>query len=622
MRMVLKPYTLQEAQSKVKKAKLAHEKRVTHYNKLEMLYSTGEFVDLGRKNTTEFILDSFNQSGLERINLSLANMNIIMSSVGEELPQFTVRPILTADGINDEQEEDVSVAASDMLKYYWEICNGTEMLRKMVKDLVLLGCSFAKVGWISVDVEVDIDPREQVDAIAELISQGLGEEEALAKVPTVKMQKLVDQPFLDHVRPHDILVAPGSQDLETARWVCHVISKPVDEVRAEFELPNSFEISTNKQNTFIQSFADINWSETENIEELATFYEFYDQRTRRMIAFQEGALKPLFNGPAPTPDGRAPFVRMKNYEMNPADFYGFGDLVNVAPLQEMLNEMFTLQMDNARRAGTMHFINEELITQETKGAITHIENGVIVGVTSDGRAIGDNFYTLDSPALSSDVYMAGQSLERLIAQIIGLSDFEQGKSGADRMSGTAASAVVGASSLRASPKQGSISRGLGKIGSQILALAAQCLTEDLAIEVAGADAGLTRNIAVSSIRGQFLVSVEGGSIVSTNKAATEQQAVQLANMILPLAETHGFSPEPIIREIFRKFGLNPDIMLKKAEQPVAPEETGMPAMPDMSGMGAPAPDMAMPPMDIPMPTPQEEVGGLVMQNLTPEGGQL
>jgi hypothetical protein len=398
---------------------------------------------------------------------------------------------------------------------------------------------------------------------------GVPEEELRKRVSLTEQVTVLDEPFIEYVRPHDVFVPDDARNLYQSRWVAQRVRKPVDEVRAELDLPKSVELKVER------SEVKSRWeSDRGGVFAYAELFEFYDLRAKRLMVFQLGSDKPLFEGPMPFGHGMAPFVMMRNYQANPRDFYGFGDLVNIAPLQGMLNEVFTLQVDNMRRSGTKLLVSDDVLTADTREALEDPTHGQVVPLSLNGRLIGDVAMPLPMPALPADLYQASATIQDFMAQTLGLSDFQRGLSGASRMSGTAASAVEGHSSLRSADKQAEIARGIAAMGQQMLALAGEMLTDEVAIKVAGVNGPYVRRVAPELLEGEYLVTVDAGSVSAVNPATRQQRAMEMANVLVPLAASNGYDPEPILRQVFRDFGADPDVMLVRAPEPPMEMDAG------------------------------------------------
>jgi len=227
-----------------------------------------------------------------------------------------------------------------------------------------------------------------------------------------------------------------------------------------------------------------------------------------------------------------------------------------------------------RRSGTKLLVSDDVLTADTREALEDPTHGQVVPLSLNGRLIGDVAMPLPMPALPADLYQASATIQDFMAQTLGLSDFQRGLSGASRMSGTAASAVEGHSSLRSADKQAEIARGIAAMGQQMLALAGEMLTDEVAIKVAGVNGPYVRRVAPELLEGEYLVTVDAGSVSAVNPATRQQRAMEMANVLVPLAASNGYDPEPILRQVFRDFGADPDVMLVRAPEPPMEMDAG------------------------------------------------
>jgi hypothetical protein len=160
------------------------------------------------------------------------------------------------------------------------------------------------------------------------------------------------------------------------------------------------------------------------------------------------------------------------------------------------------------------------------------------------------------------------------------------------MSATAAAVVEGVATLRAQDKILSVEEAAANIGQQILLLCQEYLDEPTAIRIAGVEGAEWPEVSKSDLYGEFLISVEGGSLRAINPAAREQKGLRLLNEVTPMLMNLGYDPEPALRTALRDLGFDPDLMLQKVEQqpmmsmPGA-EEGPVSAGQQMADMGGP-----------------------------------
>lgn len=610
----VKPYALKDAQQLVATALRQSRGRHSEWRLLEQMYAAGSTdgvvaASSAPANTARLIEDTTGVP-LDVVNMVLPHINIVVASVVSRSPHLLCEPLS-----GGQAAEDYAVIAESALKYYWNRTRATADLYDATKDSVVIGNGFLKVGWSYAEAEVARDADEvavQVD-MAEAMDASLAEFAGATPMSRDDIEKSVDltsveveedEPYVEYVSPYDVLVPNDGRRIWESRWVAQRIIKPVDEIRAQLDLPDSVEVTATESN--LRDVRAASDPIDRDVFAYAEVFEFYDMRTRRLMVFQLGASTPLYEGDLPYAHRYPPFVHIANYRRNPSEFWAFGDLKNIAGLQAMLNETFQEQMENMRRSGNKVFISERLATPEVEDALRSSENNLAIKVPlQDGVPIQSEIMPMQAQPLPADVYQVAGTLQQSMAEVLGLSDFQRGNSGADRMSGTAAAAVEGNTTLRAADKVAAVERAASDVGTLMLLLAQEFMGQEQAIRIAGSRGVVWANVSPELIRGEFKVSVEGGSMQAINPATRAQRALDRANIVLPVLVNNGYDPEPLLRSMLRDLGEDPDLVLKKVEQPPAPEE----AMPADVLPAPAAPGMSL-----------EEIDQLPLEDLLPLAG--
>lgn len=615
MALNIRPYPLHTIQDLIRHSVSLMDERHQRWRLIEALYRTGslsqaEQVQAGR------LQDFFPLLSEHVVNLVLPHINIIMASVVSREPQFLTVPY--AGGEEAEKSADVSQA---VINYFWRRLRITDELRDATYDAIKLGSGFLKVGWTHLEQEFDIDSMDRKErALDEFERQRIdamltdkefdGDIEAMSRsVPHSEMRVIKSEPFVEYVSPYDIFVPSNARRLIDARWVVHRLTLPVDEILSnpEFDVEEedlvrdgtSLNIGDEYQAEWRRQAEDGKgiYSALEALD-TATIWEFYDMRTRRLTVCQLESPEPLWEGELPWSHRYSPFVHIRNFKAAGHDFWGFGDIENIANIQSMFNEFLTEQMENARRSGQKYLISKDAVSEELIAALESTEADVVAPIeTPNGQPLNEIIVPVARMALSNDIYAAKAELERYMQEVLGINDFQAGGVGANRMSATAAAVVEGVATLRAQDKIQSIEDSAAQVGNLILLLCQEYLDEPTAIRIAGVEGAIWPEITKSDLYGEFLVSVEGGSMKSLNPATREQQGMRMLQMVLPVIAQLGFDPNPALRMAMRDLGYNPDDILVPAQQPMQigqPEQPGqMSATAQLGAMGAPPqPQMA------------------------------
>lgn len=611
MAVEMKPYDLQQMQNLVRHSVSIMEGRHQRWRVMEGIYRCGSLEEAQSLKPGK-LQEFFPSLDQHVVNMILPHINIILASVVSRDPLFMAVPYA-----GGEEAELSAEVANSVINYFWRRLQVTRELRDASSDAVKLGSGFLKVGWTHVEEDKELTQLERQErALDEYerrrLSSILEEKEfddsietIMGKVANSSMQVIRSEPFVEYVSPYDIFVPSNSRRMDDARWVCHRVSLPIDEVLAnpEFKVKASdimrdgttanpgdeYQAEWRRQSEDSSGY----YASAESLD-TATLWEFYDMRTRNLTVFQMDSRNPLWEGDLPWSHRYPPFVHIRNYTSTGNDFWGFGDIENIANLQHMLNEFVTEQLENARRAGQKYLVRADALTEELQAALESSEADVVAPVeVPNGEPLDQVIIPVFRQALSGDVYAAKQQIQEYMREVLGINDFQTGGLGADRMSATAAAVVEGVATLRAQDKIASIENGAAHVGNLILLLCQEYLDEPTAIRVSGIRGASWPEITKADLYGEFSVAVEGGSLKAINPASKEQQGLRTLQAVLPILTQLGYDPTPALRSALRDLGYNPDDVLvpAQAQQQIqgaaSPgENAGAPAS-AMTQMGAP-----------------------------------
>ena len=612
--MSVKPFELHQAQELVRDAVSRADQRHRRYRVLEGLYRTGSLAT-AKTNEAGTLGEFYPELDEHVTNMVLPHINIIQESVIARDPKLICEPVGGGELAEYNRETSESV-----LGYFWRRVAATDQLRDATADAVRLGSGFLKIGWTHLEDERELDEEERQFRIRQAINAELNAAEAenrfadielLEKsVPHTERRVIRSEPFVEYVSPYDIFVPINTRRLEETRWVCHRLTLPVDEILAnpEFDVTEEDIIrdgmlvneSDEWQAEWRRQTEDARGIHGSTLSlDTATIWEFYDMRTRTMMVFQLSSDKPMWEGEIPWSHRYPPFVHVRNYTATGNDFWGFGDIDNIAALQDMFNEFMTEQLENARRSGQKYLVRANAVTDELIAALESSEADIVAPVNlPTGEPLDGVIAPVFRQALAGDVYAAKAELEDKMRQVLGINDFQAGGIGADRMSATAAAVVDGVATLRAQSKIASVERAAAAVGNQILLLCQEYLDQPTAIRVTAEGGATWPEVSKADIYGEFVVSVEGGSTRAINPATREQQGLRTLGDVVPALVQLGYDPTPALRSALRDLGYDPDTMLVPMQQPVAPmpgegtPESGVPMTSEqmiaLGGPGAPA----------------------------------
>jgi hypothetical protein len=609
MAMNVKPYNRQQIEDLIRHSVSIMDPYHKRWRMLEALYRTGS-LEQAEQARAGVLHEFFPALSSHHVNMVLPHINIIMASVVTKDPQF----VATAVAGGEEAEKNAFIAEA-IINYFWSRARATNELRDATADAVKLGSGFLKVGWTHLEEERNLDElerkemaldeyeRERLSAILEDREEAGQIEAIMNSVPHSTMRVIKSEPFIEYVSPYDIFVPQNTRRMDDVRWVAHRLTLPVDEILSNPE----FDVD---ENSLVRDGTTVNPGDEYQAEwrrqaedargiydshealDTATIWEFYDMRTRQLTVMQLNSKEVLWEGPLPWSHRYSPFVHLRNFRSTGNDFWGFGDLENIANIQHMFNIFLTEQLENARRSGQKYLIRKDAITDDLIAALEASEADVVAPVDiPNGEPLNQVLVPVFRQALSGDLYTAKLELQNYMQEVLGINDFQAGGVGADRMSATAAAVVEGVATLRAQDKIQSIESAAAQVGNIILRLCQEYLDEPTAIRVSGLNDVAWPEVSKSDIFGEYDVTIEGGSMKALNPAAREQSAMRTINEIVPMLMQLGYDPTPALRSAMRDLGYDPEeilIQMPPEPMPMEPQQQGAPSNGDMmAALGGP-----------------------------------
>lgn len=600
----VKPYNLEKAQRMVRAAVRASQPRHDRWQTLENLYATGEaYSEVTAANVPGRLWDFYPELTLDKINLALPYINVILASVVANEPSWVVEPF-----VGGEPAELGAKLHEKLLRYFWRRQHVTPDMRDATQDMVVIGNGFVKVGWAFLEQEVERDFDDVLEEAVTLLEDDRlladlaqtdpsDPEELLDRVQLTQRIAEQDEPFVEYVSPYDIFVPPDARRMWETRWVAQRMTLPIDELEDNPLLDGDvvpdggdhFLGGEEVNPTLMDDDVELVTAEDPEVLRTATIYEFYDMRTRTMLVFQLDAEEPLYEGELPYSHRYPPFVHLRGYHPNGNAFWAFGELENIASIQTQLNEFVAVELDNARRSGNKYLARTQHLSKEAREALESDASDVVVPVNDNNVQLSDVVIALERKGTHPDTFKAKDDLIAAMQQVTGINDFQAGGTGADRMAATTAAVVDGVATLRAQQKVSQVEEAHAQVGQLMLLLMQEFLDKERVIRIAGTDGQAWVNVAPQDLVGEYRVQVEGGSTRAINPATRQQKALQLIQVLIPALAPLGFDPVPAFRSAVRDLGYDPDLLLQRAPMPpAAPGGAPVPGGP--APAGPPMPD--------------------------------
>jgi len=224
------------------------------------------------------------------VNLAFSTVNVIGPAVAINHPKITI-------AANQEGDADRAIFVEQVMNYLWRHHDYRNPFRRSVKDFLIVGHAWLKVGWKFVEeeqalneYEIDAEMRQsqrEVDAYAVANPAMAGElpsdEDIMASLPNTKMVVLEDQPFVERISPFDMFVDPEATCLDDAKWIAQRIVRPLSEVKSDKRFKQGV-----RRNLKADSGLKIRWNNDTERDDYAdqvdrvTLFEYYDLEARTL----------------------------------------------------------------------------------------------------------------------------------------------------------------------------------------------------------------------------------------------------------------------------------------------------------------------------------------------------
>ena len=554
---------------------------------------------------------------LVAVNLAFSTVNIIAPSVSVNHPKVVVTP-------NDPDNTDRAAFVEAVINHTWRHHDFRKPFRRAVKDFLIFGHGWLKVGWRFVEQERTLgeDERQtmideatmEADAFAMTNPEFAGDlpsdEEIAANITNTAMMIVEDQPFVERISPFDIFVDPEATCLEDAAWIAQRIVRPLEEAKKDKRYKASARKKLDAQNVLYPLNTPNSRQQQEEYlydEERTVIFEFYDIVNNTISVLAQAGDEFLVD-PTPMPYVYGqPFVMLRNYDI-PDYFYPMGDLEAIESLQLELDKTRTQLVNARKRYARKYLYHERSFGPEGREALASDQDGRLVPVVEENKPLSETVIPMPQTPLSPEIYQYSDIIETDINTVSGVSEYARGQMPETRRTATEASIIADAGNARAADKLAIVELSIGYVARMVLQVMQQFMTGEQMARVSQKGGGdLFVPYTREDIIGEYDFSVEGGSTQPMNDTIRKQQAVSLLNAMAPLVGTV-VDPTALARHVLTmgfdikdpdKFIIQQqtpqDMEVAAAEAGAAPTPFGQTPMPESPDMGAFAPTGGVPP---------------------------
>ena len=520
------------------------------------------------------------------VNIAFSTVNVINPSVSVNYPKIAV---------NARRPEDAprAVITEAVVNYWWKHYKVKPEFRRAVKDFLIVGHAWLKVGYRYVEEEQipEADDASTVD-------------ENNLITPNIIVRE--DRPFVERVSCFDVFVDPDATSEQDMRWIAQRIRRPLAEVKADKRYNQAARNNVSASSTSLYYDEPDRKKTWDDSHQYADVWEFYDLKTGKMSVFCEGGdqflVKPTL---MPYAFGH-PFVMIRNYDV-PDYFYPIGDLEAIEPLQRELNETRTQMMNHRKRFSRKYLYRESAFDADGRSALESDFDNVMVPVSSDENI---NNVVAPFPAVITppEFYNQSQLIQSDVEQISGVTEYQRGGLPEIRRTATEAAIMQDAANARAADKLATIEAVIANVAQRLVGLAQQYMTGEQVARIVGRDGEpMWVTFDRDYIAGEFDFEVEAGSTAPVNESFRRQMALQMVDAMAPFAGAGIINMEKLASHVLQfGFGIkSPDEFLQAAPPPMpeagaGPVPGGPPPIPNEGMMGAaggpmPTPDIIAPP---------------------------
>jgi len=532
------------------------------------------------------------------VNIAFSTINVIAPSVSVNHPKIVV-------SATEQENSDRAAFVEAVVNYLWRHHDLRKPFRRAIKDFLINGHGWLKVGWKFVEQErtlSDTEREEMIDeAILEAETFAMENAELAGEVPTDEeimmtlsdtMSVIVeDQPFVERVSPFDIYVDPEATCMEDAQWICQRIVRPLEEAKKDKRYKAAARKRLTADGILYPMFQNRQMQEQEEFlldEDRVAIYEYYDITDNTMSVFSQSGEEFLVD-PMPMPYAYGqPFVMLRNYDV-PDFFYPMGDLESIESLQLELDKTRTQLINARKRYARKYLYHERSFGPEGREALESDQDGRLVPVVDENKPLQEVVVPMPQTPLSPEIYNTSAIIEEDINTVSGVSEYARGQMPEIRRTATEASIIADAGNARAADKLAIVELSIGQIARRVIQLMQQFMTGEQMARIAGKGGeDMFFTYTREDIVGEFDYTVEGGSTQPINDTIRKQQAVSLLNAMAPLVGTV-IDPTALAKHVLTMgFDIkDPDkFIMQQQPMPMGAEEPQQQGQPSDAGIGA------------------------------------
>lgn len=464
--------------------------------------------------------------------------------------------------------EDEAYVATAALAEEWELTKAQERGNAGVKDSLIGGIGFAKVGYEYSDEVQDIprpdeDVRAEIERMAAEAGETLDLDTIIKHVPLTEPQTVVlsDRIVVDYV-PWDMLLwDPTAKQWQDVRWVAQKQLLPLTDVKnnplfQEYmrSRKNGKKLDELKADAFLDESILGPFADKDEEDERATLYTIYDLETGTVCVWAKGTkflLSESVNAFAlnPDPEDKNPFV--------PVVLRKTSSRVRGVSELDVLKDVATEKDLYHSRLGTILerilpkvMAEEGTFTEAGKNAIASQEIGAIVETRTSKSPADVKEFPVPHPL--AEMFQMPQLLEQMARDATGVSELQRGLFPDRKRTATETAEVVSASATRASEKRNALELYWLGIARRILQLMQMFYERERVVRLADDDVDIPWSYSAEDIAGAYGLEISLTPKETKSWQQRRDDALATLNVIGPLAQPGPDGTTPVnVTELLR-----------------------------------------------------------------------
>jgi len=438
------------------------------------------------------------------------------------------RPAFQCRAVNTDKKSLIQAKLGNgLLDYYMREMRLEEVLKQAVEYAIVLGSGYVKLEWNST--------RGKINDYVEPDPSSIAEHDEDGNPLDINGNIIQSLPIYDGdieyslVSPYDVIFDSTKEYFDKNNWlVCRNKISKYDLAAKYPELADDIlEVETvDKQTRSKGSRGYSSLNETDDI----FVKEFFHKRTEAM---PNGKYMLYINSEIILEDTILPYRTLPIYRITPSNIigtpYGYSDMFDLLPLQEMLNSMYSTAATNINAFGVQSILAPRGSGIESE----QVGNGMqfIHYTPSGANGQGGKPEPLQLTATSPEVYQMMQLLEKTMETLSGVNSVARGNPEQSLRSGNALALVQSQALQFVSGLQQSYVRLLEDVGTGTINLLKDFASSPRMISIAGLNnSSEMKDFKSEDISSINRVIVDSGNALMNSTAGKAQVAENLLQM--------------------------------------------------------------------------------------------